>query len=110
MTDVSQSTVYFLILSVKPELKLQQLAMIGLLKVSLSICQSRWKEIWNWRTSGSSLSPLRGKNKDIGTASQTLVTEVKFRLWRRLYGGAIQMSALFILRVFNYKGLKAARR
>ena len=37
MTDVSQSTEYFLILPAKPDLKLKQLAMIGLLKMPLSI-------------------------------------------------------------------------
>ena len=37
VTDVSQSTEYFLILSAKPEPKLEQLAMIGLLKMPLSI-------------------------------------------------------------------------
>ena len=29
------------------------------------------------RTSGNSLSPLGAQNEDIGTASQTLLTEVK---------------------------------
>ena len=32
------------------------------------------------RTSGYLLSPLWAKNKDIGTASQTLLTKVKLRL------------------------------
>ena len=36
------------------------------------------------RTSGNSLNPLGAQNKDLGTASQTLQNEVKFRLRRRL--------------------------
>ena len=36
------------------------------------------------RTSGNSLNPLGAQNKDLGTASQTLLNEVKFRLRRRL--------------------------
>ena len=36
------------------------------------------------RTSGNSLNPLGAQNKDLGTASQTLLIEVKFRLRRRL--------------------------
>ena len=36
------------------------------------------------RTSGNSLNPLGAQNKDLGTASQTLQTEVKFRQRRRL--------------------------
>ena len=36
------------------------------------------------RTSGFLLSPLGSENKDIGAASQTLLTEVKLRLRRRL--------------------------
>ena len=40
----------------------------------------------NWkRTSGNLLSPLGAQDKDIiGAASQTLLTEVKLRLRRRL--------------------------
>ena len=52
--------------------------MIALLK---SYCQSRWKEIWN---ACYSLSPLEAQKKDIGAASQTLLTEVKLRLRHRL--------------------------
>ena len=44
-----------------------------------------------------------------GGPEQTLLTEVKLRVRRRLYGGAIPVSAAFVLRVFTYKGLKAAR-
>ena len=36
------------------------------------------------RTSGNSLSPLGAQNEDIGTASQTLLTEAKLRLPLRL--------------------------
>ena len=43
--------------------------MIGLLKKALSICQSGWKEIGN--------ALLGVENKDISTASQTLLTGVK---------------------------------
>ena len=45
-------------------------------------------------SSGNSLSPLGAKNKDIGAASQTLLTEVKLRLWRRilLYNPPAQTS------------------
>ena len=53
-------------------------------------------------TSGNSFTPLGGPK-------HTLLTEVKLRLRRRLYGGAIPVSAAFVLRVFAYKGLKAAR-
>ena len=61
------------------------------------------------RTSSNSLSPLGAQNKDIGF-SLTLLTEFKLCLWRMLYGGAILVSAAFpVLRVFTYKGLKAAR-
>ena len=52
--------------------------MIALLK---SYCQSGWKEIWN---ACYSLSPLEAQKKDIGAASQTLLTEVKLRLRHRL--------------------------
>ena len=38
------------------------------------------------RTSGSSLRALGTQNKDIGAASQTLLTVVKLRLRRRLTG------------------------
>ena len=37
------------------------------------------------RTSGNSFTPLGAQNKDIGAASQTLLTEVKLRLPRRLH-------------------------
>ena len=52
--------------------------MIGLLKkaIALSICQSGWKEI--------RLSPAGAQNKDIGATLQTLLTEFKLRLRRRL--------------------------
>ena len=36
------------------------------------------------RTPGNSLNPLGAQNKDIGSGSQTLLTEVKLRLRRRL--------------------------
>ena len=36
------------------------------------------------RFSGNSWSPLGAQNKDIGSSSQTLLTEVKLPLWRRL--------------------------
>ena len=36
------------------------------------------------RTSSNSFSPLGSQNEDLGAASQTLLTEVKLRLWRRL--------------------------
>ena len=39
------------------------------------------------RTSGNSLTPFGALSKDISAASQTLLTEVELRLWRRLYGG-----------------------
>ena len=37
------------------------------------------------RTSGNSFTPLGAQNKDIGAASQTLLTRVKLRLRRRLH-------------------------
>ena len=37
------------------------------------------------RTFGNSFTPLGAQNKDIGAASQTLLTEVKLRLRRRLH-------------------------
>ena len=36
------------------------------------------------RSSGNSLSPLGAQNKDIGTALQTLLIEIKLRLQHRL--------------------------
>ena len=49
--------------------------MIGLLNKPLSIRHSGWKETQNG-PSGNSLSPLRAQNKDIGAASQMLLTGV----------------------------------
>ena len=46
----------------------------------LSICQSRW---WGIQTAFR-VSPLGDQNKDIGSSSQTLLTEVKLPLRRRL--------------------------
>ena len=37
------------------------------------------------RTFGNSFTPLGVQNKDIGAASQTLLTEVKLRLRRKLH-------------------------
>ena len=54
-----------------------------LFKKPLSICQSGWRKIRNPLQFGNSLSPLRTQNKDLGAALQTLLTEVKLRLWRR---------------------------
>ena len=49
--------------------------MIGLLKKPLSVdLQIKMK--------GDSLNPLVAQNKDLGAASQTLITEVKLRLRR----------------------------
>ena len=53
-----------------------------LFKKPLSICQSGWRKIRNPLQFGNSLSPLRTQNKDLGAALQTLLTEVKLRLWR----------------------------
>ena len=58
-------------------------AMIGLLKNELSICQSTWRENRN----AFLVIPLGDQNKDIGAASQTLLTRVRLWLWRRLSGG-----------------------
>ena len=58
--------------------------MIGLLKMPLSICQSGWKEKNMKRISRNLLSPLGAQNKDIGRASQTLLTGVKLGLRHRL--------------------------
>ena len=58
-------------------------AMIGVLKMPLLICQSGWREMRNvfpvvhWVRWGA-------RNKDIGAASQTLLTDVKLRLQRSL--------------------------
>ena len=57
--------------------------LIGLLKNGLSICQSTWREI----RSAFPVIPLGDKNKDIGAASQTLLTGVRLRLWHRLSEG-----------------------
>ena len=81
--------------------------MIGLLKKPLSICQSGWKEILK-RTSCHSLSPLGGLNKDTGAALQTLLTEVKLHLWRRLYGGAIPVLAAFVFARVYPQGLEGS--
>ena len=48
------------------------------------MCQSAWKES-SKRISGNSFGPLGAQNKNIGAASQTLLTEVKLRLQRRLH-------------------------
>ena len=59
-------------------------SMIGLLKMPLSTCQWRWKEIWNvflvihWVHWGGT------QNKDISAVSQSLLTEVKLCLRHRL--------------------------
>ena len=58
--------------------------MIGLLKKTLSIYQSGWKEI-SKHTFSNFLSPLGVQNKDLRTASQMLLTDVKLLLRRRLY-------------------------
>ena len=58
------------------------------------------------RTTGNSLSPLVNQNKDIGAASQTLLTEVKLRLSRSLYGGAIPVSAAFFFARVYLQGLE----
>ena len=58
-------------------------AMIGLLKNELSICQSTWRENRN----AFLVIPLGDQNKDIGAASQTLLTRIRLWLWRRLSGG-----------------------
>ena len=58
------------------------------------------------RNTGNSLSPLVTQNKDIGTASQTLLTGVELRLWRRLYGGVIPVSAAFVFASVHLLGLE----
>ena len=96
MIDVSQSTENFLIISAKPELKLGQRLVDGrIVNVRL---RNNAEILVDWpvkkaivdlsirmkgdlkRTTGNSLSPLVTQNKDIGAASQTLLTEVKLRL------------------------------
>ena len=59
-------------------------------------------------TSGNSLSPLGGQNKDIGAASQTLLTEIMLRLCRRLYGGAIPVLAAFVFARVHPQGLEGS--
>ena len=44
------------------------------------------------RTSGNSLNPLGAQNKDVGTASRTILTEVKLRLPRRLIALKLQQN------------------
>ena len=68
--------------------------MIGLLKKAIDL-PIRMKGNLK-RTSGNSLSSLGGQNKDTGAASQTLLTEVILLPWRRLYSGAIPVSAAFV--------------
>ena len=56
--------------------------MIGL----LWICQPGWEEIRNTLLAINSLSPLVACNKDLGAASQMLLTEVKLSLqWRLMF-------------------------
>ena len=96
MIDVSQSTEYFLIISAKPELKLGQRLVNG--RIANVRLRNSAEILVDWpfkkaivnlsirrkgdlkRTTGNSLSPLVNQNKDIGAASQTLLTEVKLRL------------------------------
>ena len=59
------------------------------------------------RTTGNSLSPLVTQNKDVGAASQTLLTEVKLRLGGRLYCGAIPVSAAFVIALVHLQGLES---
>ena len=61
------------------------------------------------RTSGNSLSQLGAQNKDIGAASQTLLTEVKLHLRRRLsewvfsfFFTVINFSLFYLLFSFYY--------
>ena len=58
-------------------------AMISDLKKPLWICQLGWNKIWN-ALLVNLLSPLGAQDKDFGTASQTLLTEVKLHLQCRL--------------------------
>ena len=58
------------------------------------------------RITDNSFTPLRPRDKDIAAASQTLLTEVKLCLWRRLYGGAIPVSAAFVFAHVHLLGLK----
>ena len=44
------------------------------------------------RTSGNSLNPLEAQNKDLGTASRTILTEGKLRLPRRLIALKLQQN------------------
>jgi len=57
--------------------------MIGLLKKAIVDLPIRMKRNSKF-TPGNSLSPAGAQNKDIGAASQTLLTEFKLRLRRRL--------------------------
>ena len=72
--------------------------MIGLLKKTLSICQSRWKEIRHALNSCNSFSQLGPQNKDLGVASQTSLTKVKLRLRSRL---SEVMSLFFTVIIFD---------
>ena len=57
--------------------------MIGLLKNAMVDLRIRMQEN-SKRSSGNSSSPLGAQNKDIGTALQTLLIEIKLRLQHRL--------------------------
>ena len=59
--------------------------MIGLLKKPLLICQPEWKEIRSAFPVIHWVDLLVAQNKDIGAASQTLLTEAKLRLRRKLF-------------------------
>ena len=62
-------------------------ATIGLLKMPLLICQARWREGRNaFRISGNSSSPLGAQKKDICVASQTLLSGIRLRLWKKEMG------------------------
>ena len=67
--------------------------MIGLLKKAIVDLPIKMKGN-SKRTSGNSLSPLGAQNKELGTASQTLLTEVKLRGLRRRLTASIVIKIL----------------
>ena len=78
-------------------------SMIGLLKNALSICQSTWRENRNVFP----VISLGDQNKDIGAASQTLLTRVRLWLWRRLSAGYFLLPGINSSFDFPWKLRKA---
>ena len=67
--------------------------MIGLLKSMVDLLM-RIKGN-SKRTPGDSFSPFGAENKDLGAASQTLLTKFRLRLQRRLLFISVNLNSVF---------------